>query len=285
MADSLSIRPWRMPKTGDAARSGVGGALESLLSATELAGREKDWLSVADAVPAEQLVTGSGWGALELRRTGWKVSSGTPFAEETMSERERAWLPVLEGRLPATDHQVAPDGTLVGWRELLEAVEDENWLSWYHRGVARWYADDSNGAIEAWKKSVELQPNSWAYRNLAVVTGEETYWELAVGLSSPRKVELVAEALDAVSGPVATRILDQAGALLDDPRIRLALARLLLQQGDPAGAEALLDEGIELPGLREGENDLAGLWREIQQRLGTDRPVPPAYEFGMLGDS
>jgi hypothetical protein len=73
--------------------------------------------------------------------------------------------------------------------------------------------------------------------------------------------------------------------LLDDPRIRLALVRLLVQQGDPAGAEALLDEGIELPGLREGENDLAGLWREIQHRLGTDRPVPAAYEFGMLGDS
>jgi hypothetical protein len=258
--------------------------LESLLSATELTDREQDWLTIADAAPAEQLVTGSGWGALELRRTGWKVSSGTPFAEASMSERERAWLPVLEGRLPATDHQVAPDGTLVGWRELLEAIEDDNWLSWYHRGVARWSADDSGGAIEAWKKSVELQPNPWAYRNLAVVTGEETYWESAVG-SSPGRVELAAEALDAVRGPVATRILDKAGALLDDPRIRLALVRLLLEQGDPAGAEALLDEGIELPGLREGDNDLAGLWREIQQQLGTDRPVPAAYEFGMLGDS
>jgi hypothetical protein len=268
----------------ETARSGVGGDLESLLSATELADREQHWLTVADAAPSEQLVTGSGWGALELRRTGWKVSSGTPFAEASMSERERAWLPVLEGRLPATDHQVAPDGTLVGWRELLEAIEDDNWLSWYHRGVARWYADDSDGAIEAWTKSVELQPNPWAYRNLAVVTGEETYWESAVG-SSPSRVELAAEALDAVRGPVATRILDKAGALLDDPRIRLALVRLLLEQGDPAGAEALLDEGIELPGLREGDNDLAGLWREIQQRLGTDRPVPPAYEFGMLGDS
>ena len=268
----------------EAARAGVDGALESLLRATELASREKDWLIVADAVPGEQLVTGSGWGALELRRTGWKVSAGTPFAEETMSERERAWLPVLEGRLPGTDHQVAPDGTLVGWRELLEAVEDDNWLSWYHRGVARWSADDSDGAIAAWKRSVEVQPNSWAYRNLAVVTGEENYWELAVGLSSTGKVELLAEALDAVSGPGATRILEQAEAL-DDPRIRLASVRLLMEQGDPAGAEALLEEGIELPGLREGANDLAGLWREVQQRLGTDRPVPAAYEFGMLGDS
>jgi hypothetical protein len=59
---------------------------------------------------------------------------------------------------------------------------------------------------------------------------------------------------------------------------------MLLRTGAPVGAETLLDQGIELPGLREGDNDLASLWRETQRQLGTDRPVPQKYEFGMFGD-
>jgi hypothetical protein len=266
------------------ARTGVGNTLESLLSATDLSEREKEWLTVADTPPAETLFAGSGWGALELRRTGWRVSSGTPFADDTMTDRERAWLPVLEGRMPLGDD--VPDGTLVGWRELLEAVEDDNWLSWYHRGVARWYAGDQDGAIDAWQQSPD---NPWALRNLAIVTGDTSYYERAVELSSPPRAELVAEALNAClatgESERAQRVFERAGELIADPRIRLAQVRLLLQTGDPAGAETLLDDGIELPGLREGENDLAGLWREIQHRLGTDRPVPAQYEFSMLGDS
>ncbi|QNE20512.1 DUF5107 domain-containing protein [Kribbella qitaiheensis] len=270
----------------EVARTGVAATLKSLLSATDLAGREKDWLTVADSAPGETLSAGSGWGALELRRTGWKVSTGTPFGDATMSDRERAWLPVLEGRMPAS--AAAPDGTLVGWRELLEAVEDDNWLSWYHRGVARWYAGDEPGAIEAWHRSRTSQDNPWALRNLAIATGDESYYERAVELSSPQRAELLAEAMNAflASGGTAQaqRVFEQAGHLASDPRIRHAKVRLLLQSGDPEGAESLLDEGIELPGLREGENDLAGLWREIQEQLGKDRTVPTQYEFSMLGD-
>jgi tetratricopeptide (TPR) repeat protein len=172
---------------------------------------------------------------------------------------------------------------LVGWRELLEAVEDDNWLIWYHRGVARWYAGEKDSAIDAWRKSHD---NPWALRNLAIATGDTAYYEGAAEASPPR-IELVVEAMNACLAnsdvEAARRIFERAGRL-DDPRIRLAQVQLLVQTGDPAGAEALLDEGFELPGLREGDNDLAGLWREIQTRLGTDRPVPAQYEFSMLGD-
>ena len=78
---------------------------------------------------------------------------------------------------------------MVGWRELLEAVVDDNWLSWYHRGVARWYAGDQDGAIDAWRQSMD---NPWALRNLAIVTGDTSYYERAVELSSPPRAELVA---------------------------------------------------------------------------------------------
>ncbi|WP_202866034.1 DUF5107 domain-containing protein [Kribbella turkmenica] len=257
-----------------AARTAGAQSLRPVLD--QLRDREQEWLTVADAVPAEQLAVGSGWGALELARTGWTVSAGTPFAEDTMTARERAWLPLLDGRLPAAD--AVPDGTLVSWRELLEKAA-ENWLVWYHRGVARHHAGDTDGAAAAW---LEAGDNPWALRNLGLVTGDLAYYERAVALA-PDLVELVVEAVE-----VAMAVdVDRAGYLLancpDDPRIRLLRIRHALRTGDPRTAHELLADGFQLPTVREGANPLADLWVETEEALGTNRPVPPRYQFGMGG--
>ncbi|MEU4603575.1 DUF5107 domain-containing protein [Kribbella sp. NPDC023972] len=247
----------------------------------QLPDRERAWLTVVDAAPVEQLAIGSGWGALELLRTGWRVSAGTPFAEETMTSRERAWLPLLDGRLPAAD--AVPDGTLVSWKELLEKAED-NWLVWYHRGVARHYAGDIAGAVDAW---LQAGDNPWALRNLGFVTGELSYYERAAELV-PDLVELQAEAVAAaldVDVPRADRMLDRIPApVADDPRIHLLRIRHALLTGDPRTAHELLADGIQLPTVREGANPLADLWVETEEALGTNRPVPPQYQFGMGGN-
>ncbi|MEV6282998.1 DUF5107 domain-containing protein [Kribbella sp. NPDC051770] len=257
---------------------GEWGAADEVLDARvgDLEELERSWLGVVDAAPVEQLAQGSGWGALELMRTGWSVSAGTPFGEETIGERERAWAPVLEGGAPVG----AVDGTLVGWKDLLERAED-SWLTWYHRGVARWFADDEQGAIDAWRESGD---NPWALRNLAIATSDLKAYERAVELL-PDLVPLVVEAVTAalaVDPARAGRMLEQADG--EDQRIRLVKVRYLLEIGDGAGAETLLDEGVEPSGVREGENPLAEYWQQAQQLLGTERPVPARYEFGMFGD-
>jgi tetratricopeptide (TPR) repeat protein len=276
----------------NAARAGVDAVLESLLPATELTEREQAWLAIADAEPVETLAVGSGWGALELARTGEQVSRGTPFAEETMTERERAWLPLLAGNLPATSPLTPPGGTLVAWHGLLEAAED-NWLVWYHRGVCRWAADDRVGALEAWWASNQAEQNPWALRNLAIGTNDVesalSSYEQAVELTSPQLGSLFLEAINysLEQGDWVRAARIHAGAdtaLRADGRFQLVEVRLRLGQGDAAGAEALLEQGIELAGLREGANQLAELWCLVQQQLGTDRPVPAAYDFSMFGD-
>lgn len=258
------------------ARAAAAEALRPLLD--ELPAREQAWLGVVDAAPAERLAVGSGWGALELRRTGWAVSDGTPFSEDTLTSREQAWLPLLDGQLPAVDDDV-PDGTLVAWRDLLEAAED-NWLVWYHRGVARHYDGDVDGAVEAWRQSGE---NVWALRNLGLVTGELGYYERAVAFRPdlvPLVVEAVAAALD-TDVLRAERMLAQAP---DDPRIQLLRVRHALETGDPATAHDLLAAGIQLATVREGANPLTDYWLAAEEALGTHRPVPPQYQFGMGGN-
>ncbi|GAA1612318.1 DUF5107 domain-containing protein [Kribbella karoonensis] len=239
-----------------------------------LAGREREWLQVVDAAPVERLAMGSGWGALELKRTGWAVSAGTPFSEDTLTERELAWLPLLDGQLPAEGD--VPDGTLVAWRELLEAAED-NWLVWYHRGVARHYDGDVDGAVEAWQQSGD---NAWALRNLGVVTGELDYYERAVALQ-PRLVPLVVEAVAAALDTDVPRAERMLAAAPDDPRVQLLRVRHALETGNPAKAHELLAAGIQLATVREGANPLTDYWLAAEEALGTQRPVPPQYRFGM----
>lgn len=283
----VSVDPAKAHGDWSAARAATGEVLEPVLRS--LAAREEEWLTVIDAEPAEQLGAGSGWGALELRRTGWAISAGTPFADETMTERERAWLPVLDGRMPAATPQDPPDGTLLAWKDLLEAVEDDNWLIWYHRGVARWATDDREGALAAWGKSRDHLGTVWSYRCLALSSGSVGDWEQAVAVASPDFHPLFVEAFEwAVQnqdGLRADEFYQRASEQVRaQPRMRLSRVKYLLQTGDAAGAQALLDEGIELATVREGANPVAEYWQWAQRELGTDRPVPSRHQFGMFGD-
>jgi hypothetical protein len=156
----------------------VESALEEALPAGALDRLADDWLPVADAPIAEQLSTGSGWGALELeraRRAGEPIDlPGTPFGAATLGPAQRPWLELLSGSMPDADASSPPGCTLVSppWRALLERAAD-SWLVSYHRGVARWYAGDRPGAVAAWQQSVRLRPSAWALRNLAVASSSQ----------------------------------------------------------------------------------------------------------------
>ncbi|MND06269.1 hypothetical protein D3C83_275460 [compost metagenome] len=47
--------------------------------------------------------------------------------------------------------------------------------------------------------------------------------------------------------------------------------------GDRDRAARLLADGIEVADIREGENALAELWKQVYP----DRPLPAEYDFGM----
>ncbi|NUP36427.1 MAG: DUF5107 domain-containing protein, partial [Streptomyces sp.] len=90
------------------------------------------------------------------------------------------------------------------------------------------------------------------------------------------------------------------GDPLDDGRIRLLRARTALARGDAPAARALLDAGIVVADLREGEEELSETWSAVAERLvagdaeitdevrataRAEHPLPARYDFLMRPDS
>jgi tetratricopeptide (TPR) repeat protein len=221
-----------------------------------------------DTPPAEDLFTGSGWGALELERAAISLP-GTPFPPSTLRLEQAPWLSLLDGAMPSADPTKPPGCTLIStpWRELLAATP-ENWLTAYHLGVSQWAAGDLPEARRSWERSVELTPNAWALRNLGRHREAlKLAWSLPLLLEAASNCS-PAEALELIDGHT-------------EGRFALLRARALLALGDAAGAQAVFDEGFEIPGLGEGEETLTETWQSIQAALGTSRDLPAHYDFRM----
>jgi hypothetical protein len=275
-------------------------ALERLIPRTTLEGVQ----GCPDQPPTRMLHTGSGWGALEQRLWEFELP-GTPFVDAGISRVVQPWSELLNtGDLPVPDPAHPPLSYAVGsrWLARLEAASD-TWFTQLHRGVARYHADDIDGAVAAWDASLTLAPNAWALRNLAVVAHQRG--------DSPAAVDLLRRAHTALPGQRAITIellrvlvaVDPAGAvaLVDElppeqrahGRIQLLECRAAIAAGQLTRAAALLDSGMVIDDLREGEDSLADLWLGYHRaRLGPDGPptaalleqrypVPAIYDFRM----
>ncbi|MYS20113.1 hypothetical protein GA0115240_11671, partial [Streptomyces sp. DvalAA-14] len=81
---------------------------------------------------------------------------------------------------------------------------------------------------------------------------------------------------------------------------RLLRARTALARGDAAGARALLDQGLVVEDLREGDLALSDTWYAVAEallagdgpvddtvraRARAEHPLPAAYDFRMGPDS
>jgi hypothetical protein len=270
--------------------------------------------ALADRPPGRTLSVADGWGALECRRRAAigepaPDTPGTPYADETMTEEQRPFVALLEtGDFPELDPTQPPLGYVVGadWRRRLTGSA-ESWASLLHLGVAAHAAGDLDAARDAYERSLRHARTPWALRNLALL------------LEPPERADLMVEAhqlvpslwqltVEAGAALLAVERPDAALALIDAApesvrahgRARLLAARAALAVGDVDRAGRLLDEGIEVADLREGELALHSLWRdrealrrarqrgepvddEIRDEV-RELPIPPRYDFRMTGD-
>ncbi|MFJ8076740.1 DUF5107 domain-containing protein [Streptomyces sp. NPDC096176] len=259
------------------------------------------WLPFADAEPGERLATGSGWGALEVLRAGYKLP-GTPFDEATLGDEQSPWRELLATGLLPTPRKVVPPGpSLVAphWRDMLETAPAEP-LTEYHLGVAQWHAGDLAQAVRSWERGLRLAPSRWPLlRCLAVadqhgehtVRAAERYAEAFDDLCAERRDDGEAwTAATAALGREAIEALLDAGrtaeargvwdrllpAVRRRGRFRLLDARLLIAENRADEARTIFTEGFEVADLREGAEILGEVWAEL-----TDDRLPDAYDYRM----
>ncbi|MFF9166162.1 MULTISPECIES: DUF5107 domain-containing protein [unclassified Streptomyces] len=275
--------------------------LAAVLPAADVDAAYTAWLPHADTEPAETLATGSGWGALEVLRGGFKLP-GTPFEETTLGEEQQPWLTLLRtGVLPAPHPDRPPGESLVAppWRDMLETAPADPHTE-YHLGIAQWHAGDRAQAVRSWERALPLAPSSWPLLRCLAVADRE-------GGHTERAAERYADAFDdlcrargdggpewtaatAALGREAIETLLAAGrtgtaravwerldpATRQRGRFRLLQAALLLAEGRPEEARAVFDAGFEVADLREGDEVIGRLWARL-----SDEPLPDRYDFRM----
>lgn len=240
-----------------------------------------------DVAPGDPIVRGSGWGALEQRRRAqagepWPDDPGAPFRPDAMGDEQRPWLELLRtGRFAGAESFVAGEG----WRRLLEASTDTAATRFHLATLA--HADGRlQDAATAYERALQQSPSALVFRGLALVRvalgddqGAAEAHEAACAAAADDESILIEAATALLASGMAARAL----ALLERaPGVRAGRSAFLLalaavRTGDRERAAAILDGGLEVPDLREGEDSLAELWREVSP----DRHVPEDYRFDM----
>jgi Domain of unknown function (DUF5107) len=249
----------------------------------------------------ERLHAGSGWGALESLRREVVGEEPSPvidrlFPRSGLEEDQEPWVAFLEtGTLPPG----TPRSYVVGtpWSDLLDKAADSA-ASMLHRGVVRWNAGHREAAVEAWEAACALEPGSWlALRNIAAASGllgepgrsAEQYLR-ALDLM-PDVAQLRVEAIEALIAanrlPEAMELSQTAPASSFAGRFRFLEAWAAVLQGDVRRAESILECGLEVADLREGETSLSDLWLAVHRpppgEASPQPDVPFVYDFRLHG--
>ena len=244
---------------------------------------------VADEAP-QQLAAGTGAGEAELAVRGQDPDGmpGTPFGQPCSDGLRHL---VELARTGEVDQDAA--GTDV----LVPPITDR-WGPVFNRAVSGWWGqlmiairaharEDLEQARLGYLRSDQLRPSPWAARGLALLAGSQGDHSSAADLyaravaQAPTCLPLLVEATDQLlaSDRVAAclSMLETApDQIAEHGRLVLQRARALLADGQADTARALLDAGIEVPDLREGET-LGALWRAA---FG-DGPLPYHFDFRM----
>ena len=249
---------------------------------------------MADRPVAEQLAAGSGAGQAELivRGIGPDDLVGTPFSR-----------PAHDGlrhltRLAAGEPIDQDDAG----RDVLVPPITDRWGPAFDRAADGWWGqlmiairEHAAGRLElaerCYRRSHELTSTAWSDRGLALIadargdtdTGAQHY--LAALAQAPECLPLLVEAGDQllrVHRPLECLRLIAAApvGLGGHGRIQLQRVRAYLARGQTASAQELLEAGIEVPDIREGET-MDQLWREA---FG-DRELPTRYDYRMHPDA
>ena len=248
-------------------------------------------------------VMASGWGWLEEKVCGKRLSSTLEFTESEDEEIQQ-WKNLLEkGCFPNPDPMSIPGSYVTGkfWLDLLTGLKEKNWYSLLHEGVIRYqmYANgnaDIDSVREVWEKSLQKTPNPWALRNLSMLYRSELgdrekarYLILEAFHMKPDCLSLVQETamqLIGVQDEVWLAVYDNLSEKLkENGRLKLCRAAALIHMERLEEAADILCESFTMPDIKEGELSVSHLWFELYRRkYAKENGIPYSAENQALID-
>ena len=235
-------------------------------------------------IKCEEKITylGSGWGNLQERLTGKKVSSIVEFPSESVNEETLEWGELLEkGELSEHDAHMPVTSYVKGdkWIKKLNNTQD-NWYKYYHLAVICYEKEDIQNAYEYFLKSASLTPNAWAFRGLSQIEKDKynnlkkaaEYIQKAVELKNdyqPLWVEYAEIMNDFKNYDAWISSYEKLSCeLKENCRLKILYASSLVGIGNVEKArDIILKDDFELSDIREGELSISHLWLEIHRAI------------------
>lgn len=258
-------------------------AIDSLIPESELDRILKETRESIALKKGKVIFEGSGWGALEEKRSGKKLAPQLDFSN--LGEEQTAWLELLEkGKID----QALPVSYQVGdeWFELLKNAKG-SWQKHYYLALNYYRRKDLERAENEVAKAGEIRNNRHLLHLLANIRNlQKRFPESAELIFQAGKLELndksfLKEVFKMLLGLGAYDKMLELSSLLDEkllafPLIKFMQAYALAYTGKIDQAEAVLLEngGLDIPDIREGENSTSGLYLYIQQQKAKRDKIP-----------
>ncbi len=249
----------------------------------------------------ELLFSASGWGALEERTRGQRISQyfDFPDADDPDTQYYRDLLET--GEVPAEDPEQAPRSYVTGafWREALEkaAREHPTHGAYLRLGVTLYELgckgdeEAMRRCVEMWEASLAACPNPWAARNLASFYGNERkdyaralpYARQAIALKrddSRLAVDICQLLLAAGEPEEMLRVCDTLTQETQQrPRLQLLKAVALLDLHRHEEAADIVNEEFVMPDIKEGEISISALWFRMHAQKHGISPAEAAEKY------
>lgn len=236
-------------------------------------------------VAGEIINMGSGWGIIdEYRRKAEgmpSLSCDITIPETALNDAQKEWLILLnEGYLPERDEKAEPVGYVVDdfWRNLLaKSLEDSknrNWYALMHLAVMEYASGNSQKAMELFTESVNVKPNAWCYRNIAMIYRNELkdynkayeYMAKAFELNKTCRgivVDTAVTYLLAGKNEEWLRAYEELGELKNDGRLRLYCSKALMNLEKYEEAALYLNKDLDMPDIKEGDTAISDEWFKL----------------------
>lgn len=236
---------------------------------------------------------GSGWGSLE-----GKISNYYEFPAESRGDEEKKWLHLAEkGYLEEADVAYPPMSYKTDSETLSELINSlatplgNHWLTYLHIGIIKYIENDVDGALEAWKNSVEKKENPWGCRNIAMVYKN-------VLPDKEKAANYILKAVNTCKKPCKGLYIDAAAVLTECEkysewieifnslpnefkelgRFKIYTAISYMKIGDLEAAKKYVNEDFEMADIKEGELSITAVWNEL---YGDSKPLPDRLNFRM----